>query len=82
MIHVEDDIIHLSPIRKNRNSYPIKYNNYGDDSSMVLLDENHLGDTIISGNTNLSRSNILEIIDLVLSSPHINMNTFDAKYRI
>ena len=36
MIHVEDYILNFSPIRHNRNSYPRKDNNGGDDSSMVF----------------------------------------------
>ena len=34
---------------------------FSDESSMVLLYDGHLGDTIISGNTDLSRNIILEI---------------------
>ena len=38
-IHVENVILNVSPIINNINSYPRKENNFGDDSSMVLLYE-------------------------------------------
>ena len=49
-MHAEDDILYCSPIRHNTNDYPSKENNGGDESSMVLIYEEHLGNTIISGN--------------------------------
>ena len=59
VIHVEDGILNLSPIRKNRNTYHRKIKNCGDDSIIVILYGNHLGDTIIAGNTDLSGNIIL-----------------------
>ena len=53
LMHAEDNIINFSPIRYKINFYPRKENNCGYDSSMVLLDNNHLGDTIIDGDTDL-----------------------------
>ena len=50
-------------------------NNCGDESSMVLLYDYHLGDTIISRNTYLSENIIMEIRDLVLSYLHIGLRT-------
>ena len=67
---------------KNRNVYPRKENNFGDDSSMVLLYNEHLGDTIISENTDISENITLENRDLVLSYLHIRIHTGNAKYRI
>ena len=81
-MHVEDDIINLSPIRQKINPYPRKENNCGDDSSMVLLYDGHLSDTIISGDTYLSGNGIVEIRDLVLSSLRSGLHNGDAKYRI
>ena len=63
--HVEVDIINFYPIRKNRNYYPSKQK-YGDESSMVILFEEHLDETIIAGNTVLSGNIILEIRGLIL----------------
>ena len=59
MVHVEEDIINFSPII-HKKSHPRKENNYGDDYSIVLLYDEHLGDTIIAGNTDLSGNIILE----------------------
>ena len=81
VVHAEEDILNLSPIRQKINFYPSKYNNCGDDYSMVLLDDEHLGDTIISGNTDLRGNIILVIRDVVLSSIHIGLHNGDAKYR-
>ena len=39
VVHAEEDILNLSPIRQEINFYPSKYNNCGDDYSMVLLDD-------------------------------------------
>ena len=52
------------------------------DSSMVGLYEEHLGDTIIYGNTYLSVNIIMEIRDLVLSYLRIGLHTGYAKYSI
>ena len=82
MVHVEDGILNVSPIIKNRNVYPRKENNCGDDYSMVLLYANHLGDTIIAGNTDLSGNIIMESRDLVLSYINIGLHTGYAKDRI
>ena len=49
-MHVEDDKINLSPIRQKINPYPRKEDNCGDDSSIVLLYDEHLFETIIAGN--------------------------------
>ena len=54
-------------------------NNCGDDSSLVLLDDEHLGDTIINGNRDPRGNNIMESRDLVLSYVHIGLHTGDAK---
>ena len=48
-MHAEDDILDLSPIGQNRNSYHRK-EKCDDESSIVLLDDDYLGDTIITGN--------------------------------
>ena len=82
VMHVEDDIINVSPTINNINSYPRKENNYDDESSMVLLYDKHLGDTIIAGNTDLSGNIIMEIRGLVLSSLHAGIHTGDSKYMI
>ena len=60
-------------------------NNYkkcGDDSSIVLLYDGHLGDAIIVGDTYLRGSVILEIRDFLLSYLHIGLHIGDEKYRI
>ena len=49
---------------------------------MVLLYDEHLGDTIITGNIDLIGNIILESRDLVLSHLHIGIHTRYAKYRI
>ena len=49
---------------------------------MVLLYDEHVGDTIIAGNTDLSGNIIMESIYLVLSYLHIGIHTGDAKYMI
>ena len=77
-----DDILNLSPTRKKINAYPRKEKNYGDDSSMDILDDEKLIDTIIYGNIYLRGNIILEIRDSVLSSLHIVLHTGDLKYRI
>ena len=49
---------------------------------MVILDYEHLGETIIAGNTDLRGNIIMDSRDLVLSSIHIGLHNGDAKYRI
>ena len=56
--------------------------NCRDESSIVNLDDNHLGDTIIAGGTNFNDNSITETRDLVLSFPHIGLHTGDEKNRI
>ena len=58
-MHVEGAIIHFDHIRQNRNAYPMKEKNCSDDSSIVLLDEYHLGNTIVAGNTYLGGNRTL-----------------------
>ena len=55
------------------------FKNCGDDSRMVLLYDGHLGDTIITENTELSGNIILKIRHLILSYPHIGIHTGDKK---
>ena len=81
-MHVENDIINVSPIIKNRNFYPGKENNCGNDYIMIILYDDHLGDTIISGNIDLSENIMMESRYLVLSSLKIGLHTSDTKYRI
>ena len=81
-MHVEDDIINSSHIKNNRNQYHSKLNNCGNDFSMLLIHNEHLGDTIIAGNTDISIHIIMEIRYLVLSYIHIGLHTGDAKYSI
>ena len=78
MVHAEYDIINFSPNINNINSYTREYNNLGNDSSMVILDNGHLCDTDIDDNTYLISNNITESIYLILSSIHID----DSKHRI
>ena len=78
VMHIEDDILNFSPIRQNRNTYPSKEKNCGGRSSMVILDNNNLCYTIISGNKDLSSNNIPESRYSVLPYPHIS----GTKYRI
>ena len=82
VIHVEDGMINVFPIRNNRNVYPSKQNICGDDSSTVLINDEHLGDTIIATNSGISRKIIMESRQLVVSYLHIGLHTGDAKYRI
>ena len=80
VMHAEDDnILTFSPTRHKINAYPRKENNCGDNSSMVLLDDKHLGDTTISGNTHLRGNIIMERRDLVLSSLYIGIHNGDEK---
>ena len=68
----------IYPQRHHRDTHPRKENNCGDESSMVLLYDKHLCDTIIAGNTDLTSNNIPEYRYSVLPSLHIS----GAKYRI
>ena len=58
-MHIEDNILNVSPTRNNRNAYPRKENNFGDYSSMVLLYDEHLDDAIIDGNIYLIKNIIM-----------------------
>ena len=49
---------------------------------MVFIYNRHLGDTIISGNTDLIRNISFESIYLFLSYINIGLHSGDAKYRI
>ena len=49
---------------------------------MALLYDEHLVDTIIYENTDLSGNMIMEIRDLVLSYLQIGLHTSNEKYRI
>ena len=71
VIHVEDDIIKLSPIRQDINAHTREDKNCGDDSSMFILDKGNLYDTVISDNTYLNSNKIMETIYLVLPYIHI-----------
>ena len=77
--NVEDDIINLSPVRQKIDSYHREENICGDDYIMVLIDNEHLGETTISGNTDLRGNMIMEIRDSVLSSIHIGLHTGNTK---
>ena len=48
---------------------------------MVILYDEHLGDTIIAGNSDLRGNIMMEIRDLVLSFLHIGLHTGYEKYR-
>ena len=49
---------------------------------MVVLDDDHWGDTTIAGNIYLRGNIILEIRDVSLSYLHIGLHTGETKYRI
>ena len=59
VVHAEYDILNLSTFKQKINYYPRKENNFGDDYSTFLLNEDHLDKTIISGNTVLRGNRIL-----------------------
>ena len=59
VVHVEYDILNVYPIINNRNSYPRKENNFGNDSIIFILYDEHFGDTIIYGNTDISGNIII-----------------------
>ena len=48
VMNIEDDILNVSPIVQNINSYPSEYNKRGEEYSMVLLDDQHLCETVLS----------------------------------
>ena len=77
-INVEYDILNFYPIRQNINYCTRQEKKFIDDSSMVLLYNEHLCDILISVNTYLSGNNITERIDSVLSYLYIG----GAQYRI
>ena len=81
-VHAEEDILNFPYITQRIYFYPSKENNCGDDYSTVLIGYEHLGETIISGNTYLRGNIITERRDLVLSPPHIGLHTGDKKYCI
>ena len=49
---------------------------------MVLIYDEHLGDTIIAGNIDLRENIIMESRDLVLYYIHTGLQNGDAKYGI
>ena len=57
-------------------------NNCGDDYGMDILYDEHLGDTIITGNTGLSGNISTKRRDLVLSYLHIGLQISDKKQSI
>ena len=59
VIHVDDGILKVSSIIKNINVYPRKETNCGNESIVVLLYDKDFGDTIIAGNTDLTKNIIL-----------------------
>ena len=71
VMHVEYYIINSSPIIHKWSSYSREDNNFGEDSIMVLLYDEHSCDTIISDNTDIIINNVPEIRDSVLSYLHI-----------
>ena len=46
---------------------------------MAILYDEHLGDTIITGNTDISGNIIMKIRGLVLAYLHIGLNTGEIK---
>ena len=75
-MHIEDNTLNLLCIRQIRNDRPLK--NCGDDSSVVILDGEHLCDTIIARNKDIISDKMIERTYLVLSSLYI----IGKKYRI
>ena len=59
VIQVEYGILYFSPIRKNRNAYPSKENNCGDEYILFLVYDKHLGNTTIVENIDLGVNIIL-----------------------
>ena len=77
VMHAEENMLNLSPIRQKMNFYPRKENNCGDEYSMVILDDKHLGDTIIARSTYFRGNRILESIGFVLYYLHIGLHNGD-----
>ena len=80
MLKMIYSIFPLSEITKN--AYTREEKNFVGDYSMVLLNNNHLCDTIISENIDISCNNMMETGSFVLPSLHISLHVGDAKYRI
>ena len=76
------DTLNFSLIRHSRNLHPREENNCGDESSIVILDNEHLCDTIIASNAYIRSNKVIKIRDLVISSLHIGLHIGDEKYRI
>ena len=68
---IEHDSLNVYPTRQNGNAYPDEYNKCGYDSSTIIIDDGHLGDTLIPENTDIVRNNIPEDRYLVLYYFHI-----------
>ena len=79
VMHNEYDTLNFWLIRQNSNSYPREENNCGDDSSIFILDYDHLFGTIIDGNTYIISNNIMESRYSVLSYIHIGLHIGDSK---
>ena len=77
-MNVEDDTLKCLPTRQNRNGYPRKDNNCGDNSSKFISDDGNLWDTFIPENKHLGSNIIPENRDSFLSYLHIT----GTKYRI
>ena len=69
--HDEYNTLHLSSTAQNRNDYPMKENNCGDDYITFLPDDRHVCDAVISENIYLGSNKFSESIVLVLSFIHI-----------
>ena len=57
-MHDEDDTLNFYPLRQNINAYIREEKNFGDDSSVFLPNDGHLGDTAVPENTYLGRDKI------------------------
>ena len=82
VMHAEENMLNLSPIRQKINAYPSKEKNCGDDSGMVIIDEEHLVDAIISWKIDLKGNMMMNSRYLVVSSLYIGLHAGDIKYRI
>ena len=80
--HAEDYILSFYPLRQKKNSYPRKEKNFGYDSIMVPLDNEHSVKTIISENADHIGNIIVESRYSVLSYLQIVLHTGDKKYNI
>ena len=60
----------------------MKIKNCGNESSMVILYDKNLGDTIIAGNTYIRSNIMIKSRDLFMYSLQIGINTGETKYRI